>query len=130
VTNDAILVSSQLASLVIGKGANINANIQVSDHARKRMEQRCIREHRLSYVVEHGKVYNRSGATWHVLRLKDVPPEDRSNEKILKTVGVVVCVEFGVVSTVYFNERPSHHVRRKPKYDRRAERCAKLQDAA
>jgi hypothetical protein len=84
------------------------------------MDQRCIRQDRLSYVVVHGKVYDRAGATWYVLRSKDIPLEDRSNDEILKMVGIVVCVEFGVVSTVYHNDRPGHYVRQKQKYDRRS----------
>ena len=69
----------------------------------------------LVYAISFGKKYNRAGATWFTLRLKDVPREDRSSDRILKMVGVVVCMECGVVSTVYHNERPSHHVRQKSK---------------
>lgn len=83
------------------------------------MSQRCIREDRLAYVVDHGKVYNRAGATWYVLRSKDIPREDRSNDHVRKMDGIVVCVEFGVVTTVYHNDRPGHYVRQKHKYDRR-----------
>lgn len=81
------------------------------------MDQRCIREDRLAYVVEHGKVYNRAGATWYVMRLKDIPAADRANDSIRKIDGIVVCVQDDMVMTVYHNDRPSTHIRKKSKHD-------------
>lgn len=81
------------------------------------MDQRCIREPRLAYVVAHGKVYNRAGATWYVLRRKDIPAADRSIDSIRKIDGIVVCVEEDTVTTVYHNKRPSTHIRKKCKHD-------------
>ena len=94
--------------------------VPISDHARKRMGQRCIRSERLGYVLAWGKVYDRAGATWYVLRRKDIPLEDRTNDQILKMVGVVVCVEADEVTTVYHRARPGLHIRKKPKHDRHA----------
>lgn len=81
------------------------------------MDQRCIRADRLAYVVEHGKVYNRAGATWYVLRRKDIPVADRGNDSIRKLDGIVVCVHDDRVATVYHNDRPSIHIRKKSKRD-------------
>lgn len=81
------------------------------------MGQRCIREDRLAYVIEHGKVYNRAGATWYVMRLKDIPEAERSIDSIRKLDGIVVCVQDDEVKTVYHNDRPSTHIRKKSKHD-------------
>ena len=116
--------------MVVGKGATINAKQPISMHAHQRMQQRCIREARLDYVLTYGKVYDRAGATWYVLRRKDIPREDRSNDQILKMVGVVVCMESGVVTTVYHNERPGHHIRQKPKHDARSRHSFSASEAA
>lgn len=80
------------------------------------MKQRSVSDDELAYVVEYGKVYDRAGARWYVMRRKDIPEVDRSNRRIDRTDGVVVCVEDDVVSTVYRNERPSIHIRKKTKY--------------
>ena len=86
------------------------------------MGQRAVRLDQLDYVITFGKVYDRAGATWFVLRRKDIPPDDLVYDWIAKMVGVVVCTEDGSVSTVYHREDPSHHVRQKVKYDRRRSR--------
>ena len=83
------------------------------------MAQRCIRDDRLAYVVENGKVYNRAGATWYAMRLKDIPEADRANDSIRKTDGIVICVQGDEVVTVYHNDRPSTHIRKKSKHDNR-----------
>jgi len=81
------------------------------------MDQRCIRDDRLAYVVAYGKVYNRAGATWYVLRRKDIPVADRVDDSIRKLDGIVVCPHGDRVATVYHNDRPSIHIRKKSKRD-------------
>jgi hypothetical protein len=80
------------------------------------MSQRSVSERQLAYILEYGKEYNRAGATWYVLREKDVPPADRADEVVEKAIGAVVWVTEGQVVTVYKRERPSLYVRKKPKY--------------
>ena len=94
------------------------------------MGQRCIRENRLAYVVKHGKVYNRAGATWYVMRRKDIPEADRANDSIRKIDGIVVCVQGDMVMTVYHNDRPSTHIRKKSKHDNHTHRWGEPDMAA
>ena len=84
-------------------------------HAQLRMRQRCIRDWQVDYALRYGKRYNRAGAEWRVIRRKDLRPADRETMWAEKLDGLVVCIEHGMVSTVYFTDRPSLHVRRKSK---------------
>ena len=79
------------------------------------MCQRNISQVQLDYVLDWGKIYDRAGAMWYVLRGKDIPPEHRCDREITKMNGIVVCLEADTVSTVYRHDRPSHHVRQKSK---------------
>ncbi len=79
------------------------------------MCQRNIRCWQIDYAQSFGKRYNRAGAEWLVIRRKDIPPQDRRECWAEKTVGLVVCIEHGVVSTAYYRDDPSHYIRCKPK---------------
>lgn len=84
------------------------------------MSQRGVRHWQLPYALDLGKQYNRAGAEWRVVRRKDIPPKDRGTCWAEKTVGLVVCIERGVISTVYYTDNPSHYIRCKPKGSYRA----------
>ncbi len=86
------------------------------------MAQRSVQATQIDYVLLYGKVYDRNGAHWLVLRRKDVPVEDQGNPLIDKVIGLVICMEVGEVSTVYKRDRPSLYIRKKPKHDRRGNR--------
>jgi hypothetical protein len=106
-----------------GEELTIPTMTHFSDHARKRMAQRSVSKAQIDYVLGHGKEYNRAGATWFVLRWKDLPKADRAVGLYEKAVGLVVCMADDSVLTVYKRERPSIHVRKKEKRDQRPQLC-------
>ena len=79
------------------------------------MDQRGIRDWQLSVALTYGKKYNRAGAEWRVVRRKDLPKDVLRERWADKSVGLVMCIEKGVVSTVYYRDDPSHHIRSKSK---------------
>jgi len=84
------------------------------------MSQRSIHPWQIVYALDLGKQYNRAGAEWRLVRRKDIPPEERGTRQAEKTVGLVVCIERGVIETVYYRDKPSHYIRCKPKGSYRA----------
>lgn len=91
------------------------------------MNQRAVSSDQIAYTMLNGKVYDRAGARWYVLRWKDVPETDRKIRLQDKAVGLVVCVVDDEVATVYKRERPSLYIRKKPKFSRQRsdQRCRK-----
>lgn len=100
---------------LISKEYAIDTTITISSHAAERMRKRHISHWQIMYARQHGKRYNRAGAEWWVLRKKDIPLRDRGNECVMKSNGLVVCIENGEVTTVYFRSRPSKYIRCKHK---------------
>lgn len=107
-------VSDQLLRHCV-KERDIDTTMSFSDHAAERMRKRHISLWQVQYARLHGKRYNRAGAEWWVIRRKDIPIMDRNPENLSKLDGLVVCLENGVVATVYRRRRPSLYVRSKPK---------------
>lgn len=54
-----------------------------------------------------------------ILLRRDLRSDELRLDTFERLVGVVVCLEHDVVSTVYRNEKPVHHVMRKAMFDRR-----------
>jgi hypothetical protein len=79
------------------------------------MGQRGIRADQIDYVMRFGKVYDRAGATWYVLRRKDVPTDDLAIAHVQKSIGIIVCVVDSRIATAYHRDRPSHYIRCKAK---------------
>jgi hypothetical protein len=91
------------------------------------MDQRAVRNALIAYAMLHGKVYDRAGARWYVVRWKDMPAADRKDSDLARAAGLVVCEIDGVVATVYKRERPGIYIRKKPKFDCRRHRHRKEQ---
>ena len=66
----------------------------------------------------------RSGAVWYVLCRRDIPPEDRQRKDVARLVGFVVCVEHGVVSTLFRNPEPLRYIDRKDPHYRPSHRAS------
>ncbi len=108
-------MSSEIPSN-FGKGALINTYLLFSGHARYRMAQRNYSGEDIRYIIEHGTVIYWAGAKWFILRRRDVPRRDRRQSPVMRLVGTIVCLEQGVMSTVFRHEDPLHYVLRKQKY--------------
>jgi hypothetical protein len=112
---------------MIGKELSINTWLHYSRHARTRMDQRAVRKALIAYAMLHGKIYDRAGARWYVVRWKDMPAADRKDSSLARAAGLVVCEIDGVVETVYKRERPGIYIRKKPKNDCRRNQRRKEQ---
>lgn len=77
------------------------------------MLQRRISKVEAYYIIDHGLICQKSGAVWYVLRNCDVPPEDHCRKDVARLVDLVVCVENGVVSTIFRNPEPLRYIARK-----------------
>lgn len=84
------------------------------------MDQRGVRSAQLSIALEYGKVYNRAGAEWRIVRRKDLPKDILRENSVEKSVGLVVCIEGGEIATVYFRDDPGHYIRCKSKKNLRS----------
>jgi hypothetical protein len=84
------------------------------------MAQRGVREAHVRLALQYGTRLNRAGGEWYVLLGKNIPPELRKQDAWAKAEGLVVLVQDGWVVTVYFNNTPLHHIRRKTKYSQKA----------
>ncbi len=77
------------------------------------MVERGISKVEAYYIIEYGTVIHQSGAMWYVLCRRDIPLEDRQRKDVARLVGLVVCVEHGVVSTLFRNPEPLRYIDRK-----------------
>ena len=91
----------------------------LSEHAHLRLAQRNFSAEDLAVVLRLGVELHRAGAEWYVLRRCDLRRSELQNDTFERLVGVVVCLEHGVIRTVYRNDRPIRHVMRKAKHYRR-----------
>ncbi|MCC6314782.1 MAG: hypothetical protein IT337_12310, partial [Thermomicrobiales bacterium] len=51
-----------------------------------------------------------------MLRSRDIPVIDRRRSDVARLVNTIVCLEQGVVRTVYRNADPVHHIMQKDKH--------------
>jgi hypothetical protein len=89
-------------------------------HALERMAQRNLSHRDICYVILHGrKIYN-AGALTYFLGYRDVPDDDRANQRVAQLVGtnVLVNVKNGEILTVYRNLEGCKEQRKKSKYRR------------
>jgi hypothetical protein len=77
------------------------------------MVERGISPAEAYYIIDHGSILQQSGAVWYVLCRFDIPPEDRRRKDVARLVDMVVCVERGVVSTLFRNPEPLRYIDRK-----------------
>ncbi len=97
---------------------NSYSGIYVTEHALGRMARRGITPDDLLYTLRFGKKEHRTGAVFFILRRRDIPVQDRRNERIAKRDGTVVLLEEDAIVTVYRKRSAHHDVRKKLKYRR------------
>ena len=77
------------------------------------MIERRISQAEAYYVLDYGSIRQKAGAVWYVLCDDDIPPEDHIRNDVARLVNLVVCVEDGVVSTLFWNSEPLRYIDRK-----------------
>ena len=73
-------------------------------------------------MLRHALPIERAGATFYVLRQRDILEDDRRHDHIARLAGTVIVAQDEVVITVYRNSAPIHHVLRKRKYVQQRDR--------
>lgn len=93
---------------------------QFTEHAEMRIAQRNFTIEDVYYILKHGRAAYRAGVIFCQLREKDLPREDRSDERKHKLVGceVVLTPCKQLVMTVY-HARDLKNSRRKSKHNYR-----------
>lgn len=103
----------------------IDAYLSLSLHVKQRCAQRNITEDEIVYAVKHGKQCHNAGTLAFYLRRRDIPPCDRSNQRLAQLEGLMVLTQPGhdgtlTVVTAYRNRKSGlKDHRRKRKYRRR-----------
>lgn len=93
-----------------------------TDHAAQRMIERNLKTTDVYYVCEHGTWTIKAGAIHIFLGMKNIPEEDRKNDRITRLVGTTVLLDSHdamTVKTAYRNRESTKKDRRKTKYDKR-----------
>lgn len=100
----------------------MNSTYSFTDHATMRGEQRNVSESEVQYVLRHGASTHRAGAQAYFLGRRNIPENDRRNQRVAQLVGttVLVDVKTGAILTVYRNAQGLKDHRRKSKCNRRA----------
>jgi hypothetical protein len=105
-----------------GKGgtmARIPTVATVSDHARRRLAQRNLTATDIQYVSAHGRLHHTGNATFVHLGLRDIPVEDRRDDRLRRLEGTVLVLDPATgrhLTTAYRNrQRGSRDIRRKLK---------------
>ena len=106
----------------LSKGADILPSaFEPSDHATTRLAQRGLSLDDVEYVVAYGRSYHRAGARHCFLGERDIPAEDRANDRFARLEGTTILLDSrteNMVITAYRNRRGLKTVRRKAKYGR------------
>ncbi len=90
---------------------------RLTSHARQRAARRNLSLEAVRYIMTYGREYHRTGATFFVLRRRDIPPEDRRLAWVMRLEGAVALVACdGVVITLYRNPAATRAILRKMKY--------------
>lgn len=112
------------------KDSAINTPLVFTVHADERCAERNLAEDEVLYVVTHGRrVYN-AGSQVFFLGRRDIPAQDRADQRIAQLEGLTVHTARGedgtlFVITVYRNrDRGAKDHRRKKKYDGRRTHAA------
>ncbi len=91
----------------------------VTRHARRRLAQRNLSIDDAAYVIAHGTVTYSGHARFVHLGLRDIPDDDRRNDRIRRLEGTVLVFDSesgGCLTTAYRNrQRGLKDIRRKPK---------------
>ena len=91
----------------------------VSAHASRRLAQRNLSDADVQYVYAHGRLHHTGKATFIYLGLRDIPPDDRRDNRWRRLEGTVLVLDPTTgchLTTAYRNrQRGSRDIRRKLK---------------
>jgi hypothetical protein len=91
----------------------------MSDHASRRLAQRNLTTDDVHYVYTHGRLHHRGKATFVHLGLRDIPAQDRREDRYRRLEGTVLVLDPVTgchLTTAYRNrQRGSRDIRRKLK---------------
>ena len=91
----------------------------MSAHASRRLAQRNLTSDDVQYVYAHGRVHHNGKATFIHLGLRDIPVEDRRDDRFRRLEGTVLVLDPTTgchLTTAYRNrQRGSRDIRRKLK---------------
>ncbi len=91
----------------------------MSAHASRRLAQRNLTADDVQYVYAHGRVHHNGKATFIHLGLRDIPVEDRRDDRFRRLEGTVLVLDPTTgchLTTAYRNrQRGSRDIRRKLK---------------
>lgn len=87
--------------------------MQVTDHARKQMTRRRIRPRHLELTLRFGQERHCAGATFFVLRGKDIPRALQRDPEVRRAEGTTLVTQGNTITTAYRNPDIGH-LRRKP----------------
>lgn len=85
-----------------------------TDHLLRQMTRRRIRQRDIDLALQLGHEHHAAGATFFVLRKRDIPRDLQHDSDVRRAEGTTVVLEHGRISTVYRN-RSIRHLFRKPK---------------
>ena len=98
--------------------------LSLSRHAQARAARRNVVFDAVEYVLMHGRMVQRTGATFYFLGKRDIPAPDRRKAEAARLAGTVVLVaSTGEVITVYRNQHALPTIRRKLKYRLTPDQC-------
>ncbi len=91
----------------------------MSHHASRRLAQRNLTTDDVHYVYAHGRLHHRGKATFVHLGLRDIPAQDRREDRYRRLEGTVLVLDPATgchLTTAYRNrQRGSRDIRRKLK---------------
>jgi hypothetical protein len=93
--------------------------IMLTDHSRKRAAQRGLSLPGIYYIICNGQRMRRSGAVIYYLAEKDIPADDRKDDRWAKLCGsaVILAKDGHTLMTVWRNRKKGlKHIRRKPPF--------------
>ena len=92
----------------------------ISAHAGLRLAQRNLSPDDVRYVFTHGRLYHTGKAQFIHLGLRDIPADDRRNDRLRRLEGTVLVLDPTSgqhLTTAYRNRRHgSRDIKRKPKH--------------
>ena len=99
--------------------ARVSTLATMSAHASRRLAQRNLTTEDVHYVYAHGRLHHNGKATFVHLGLRDIPAEDRRDDRIRRLEGTVLVLDPTTgrhLTTAYRNrQRGSRDIRRKLK---------------
>jgi hypothetical protein len=94
---------------------------QYSRHAEHRQRQRNLSAADVAYVLNHGELIRRTGATFMFLGKQDIPWEDRRHDQFARLAGTTILLgDAETIITLYRNPRALRDIKRKDKHRRQS----------